>query len=77
MPTSSMKLACGVEYIGTHYCGWQSQKDYIAIQDYIEKAITKSSLYPLCASGLDPFHMNTNNSSISLLERTMQAFSLK
>ena len=41
MPTSSMKLACGVEYIGTHYCGWQSQKDYIAIQDYIEKAITK------------------------------------
>tara|TARA_B110000438_G_scaffold276670_1_gene298646 strand:- start:171 stop:929 length:759 start_codon:yes stop_codon:yes gene_type:complete len=36
-----MKLACGVEYIGTHYCGWQSQKDYIAIQDYIEKAITK------------------------------------
>ena len=40
MSTSAMKLACGVEYIGTQYCGWQSQKDHVAIQDHIEKAIS-------------------------------------
>ena len=41
MSTSAMKLACGVEYIGTQYCGWQSQKDHVAIQDHIEKAISR------------------------------------
>ena len=41
MSTSVTKLACGVEYIGTQYCGWQSQKDHVAIQDHIEKAISR------------------------------------
>jgi tRNA pseudouridine38-40 synthase len=41
MSTSAMKLACGVEYIGTQYCGWQSQKDHVAIQDHLEKAISR------------------------------------
>ena len=39
MPTSALKLACGVEYIGTEYCGWQSQREQITIQGHIEKAI--------------------------------------
>tara|TARA_B100000029_G_scaffold513264_2_gene612243 strand:- start:527 stop:1333 length:807 start_codon:yes stop_codon:yes gene_type:complete len=40
MFSSATKVACGVQYIGTQYCGWQSQKDQKAIQDHIEEAIS-------------------------------------
>jgi len=40
MSSSATKIACGVQYKGTQYCGWQSQKDQKAIQDYIEQAIS-------------------------------------
>ena len=39
MSSSATKVACGVQYKGTQYCGWQSQKDQKAIQDHIEEAI--------------------------------------
>src|SRR5260221_4457662 len=37
-----MRIALGVEYIGTAYSGWQSQKSdqLLTIQDNIEKAIS-------------------------------------
>ena len=40
MSSSATKVACGVQYKGTQYCGWQSQKDQETIQDHIEKAIS-------------------------------------
>ena len=35
----NIKLA--IQYDGTNYCGWQSQKNGVAIQDVIEKALKK------------------------------------
>jgi len=40
MSSPATKVACGVQYKGTQYCGWQSQKDQKAIQDHIEKAVS-------------------------------------
>ena len=40
MTSSATKVACGVQYKGSQYCGWQSQKDQETIQDHIEKAIS-------------------------------------
>ena len=37
MSSSATKVACGVQYKGTQYCGWQSQKDQKAIQDHLEE----------------------------------------
>ena len=39
MTSPATKIACGVQYKGTQYCGWQSQKDQNTIQDHIEKAV--------------------------------------
>lgn len=33
------RIALGVEYDGTHYCGWQSQSNRCGVQDAIETAI--------------------------------------
>ena len=40
MSSPATKVACGVQYKGTQYCGWQSQKDQKAIQDHIEEAVS-------------------------------------
>ncbi len=40
MTSVSTKYACGVEYLGTHYKGWQSQDNQETIQDHIESAIS-------------------------------------
>lgn len=34
-----MRIALGVEYDGTPYCGWQSQANGCGVQDYLETAI--------------------------------------
>jgi tRNA pseudouridine38-40 synthase len=34
-----MRVALGLEYRGTAYCGWQSQPTGCGVQDYVEKAI--------------------------------------
>ena len=40
MTPASTKYACGVEYLGSHYKGWQSQDNQETIQDQIEKALS-------------------------------------
>ncbi|BAC24455.1 truA [Wigglesworthia glossinidia endosymbiont of Glossina brevipalpis] len=37
------KLAAGISYQGNNYCGWQSQKNIISIQEYVELALFKFS----------------------------------
>lgn len=36
-----MRLALGLEYRGTHYCGWQTQLTGCAVQDHLEQALEK------------------------------------
>jgi tRNA pseudouridine38-40 synthase len=37
--TSTMRIALGIEYDGSGFCGWQSQPDGRGIQDAIEQAV--------------------------------------
>ena len=41
MNVGHTKYACGVEYLGTDYKGWQSQDNQETIQDRIESALSK------------------------------------
>ena len=34
-----MRIALGIEYDGTYYCGWQSQANACGVQDFLEAAI--------------------------------------
>jgi tRNA pseudouridine38-40 synthase len=36
-----MRIALGVEYDGSPYCGWQSQTGGCGVQDFVEKAIAQ------------------------------------
>ncbi|MEQ1518106.1 MAG: tRNA pseudouridine(38-40) synthase TruA [Usitatibacteraceae bacterium] len=36
-----MRVALGLEYRGTQYCGWQTQPSACAVQDHLERAIEK------------------------------------
>ena len=36
-----MRVALGLEYRGTNYCGWQTQPAGCAIQDHLERALLK------------------------------------
>lgn len=36
-----MRIALGVEYDGTNFCGWQSQTNLCSVQDALETAIAK------------------------------------
>lgn len=50
------KLALGIEYDGSWYCGWQRQRDAPSIQSYIENAIKKitaESVTVFCAGRTD------------------------
>lgn len=38
-----MRIALGVEYDGTYFCGWQSQPNLCGVQDTLEAAIVKLS----------------------------------
>lgn len=35
-----MRIALGIEYKGTGFCGWQSQASRCGVQDYVERALT-------------------------------------
>ena len=51
-----MKLALGVSYRGTAYCGWQSQPTQPTVQDAVEKALSTFAAVPLrtvCAGRTD------------------------
>lgn len=36
-----MRIALGIEYNGSHYCGWQRQKNAESVQQKVEEAISK------------------------------------
>lgn len=42
-----MRLALGIEYDGTPYCGWQSQPGGCGVQDQLEKALAVMAGHPL------------------------------
>lgn len=41
MTVSATKIACGIEYVGTEYCGWQLQDNNLSIQGVVEDAISR------------------------------------
>lgn len=51
-----MRLALGVEYDGSAYCGWQTQPDACAIQDKLERALSQiagETVRTVCAGRTD------------------------
>ncbi len=42
-----MRVALGVEYDGTHFCGWQSQSNGCGVQDALESAIRFIAQHPI------------------------------
>lgn len=54
--TVTTKIALGIEYDGSNYCGWQRQQQVKSVQAYIESALTKvanESIQIYCASRTD------------------------
>lgn len=45
-----MRIALGLEYDGSKFCGWQSQADGCAVQDSLERALQKLANHPLRVS---------------------------
>jgi tRNA pseudouridine38-40 synthase len=51
-----MRIALGVEYHGTHYYGWQRQKEVPSIQEALEKALSRIANHTIevqCAGRTD------------------------
>lgn len=51
-----MRYALGIEYDGKNYCGWQRQNNVIAVQEKVEKALSKianESIEVVCAGRTD------------------------
>ena len=51
-----MRVALGLEYRGTRYCGWQTQPAGCAVQDHLERALEKflgASVATVCAGRTD------------------------
>ena len=51
-----MKIALGIEYNGTHYFGWQRQRDVKSVQEELEKALSVVANHPvevMCAGRTD------------------------
>lgn len=42
-----MRLALGIEYDGTNYCGWQRQSNVCAVQEKVEQALSKVASSPV------------------------------
>lgn len=51
-----MRIALGLEYRGTAYCGWQTQRSGCGVQDHLERALKKFTGEPIatvCAGRTD------------------------
>lgn len=51
-----MRIALGVEYDGTGFCGWQTQDGVPTVQDVVEKALSRVANHPVqvvCAGRTD------------------------
>jgi tRNA pseudouridine38-40 synthase len=50
------RIALGIEYDGSAFCGWQTQPDRCAVQDALERALTEIAGHPvatICAGRTD------------------------
>lgn len=50
------RIALGVEYLGSHYCGWQFQRHGISVQQVLEQALARVADQPIkvhCAGRTD------------------------
>ena len=50
------KIALGIEYNGSRYCGWQHQHNLLSVQNKLEYALSKIANYPInvfCAGRTD------------------------
>uniref|UniRef100_UPI003F5802D5 tRNA pseudouridine(38-40) synthase TruA n=1 Tax=Vibrio cholerae TaxID=666 RepID=UPI003F5802D5 len=55
-----MRIALGIEYDGTHYYGWQRQREVKSVQEALEKALSKIANHPVevqCAGRTDAGYM--------------------
>ncbi len=53
---SGVKIALGVEYDGSRYCGWQRQRDVASVQASLESALSRVACQPIslfCAGRTD------------------------
>ena len=51
-----MRIVCGIEYDGTGFCGWQTQRGVRTVQETVEAAISKVANHPVrivCAGRTD------------------------
>lgn len=51
-----MRIALGIEYDGTHYYGWQRQREVKSVQEALEKSLSKIANHPVevqCAGRTD------------------------
>jgi tRNA pseudouridine38-40 synthase len=51
-----MRIALGIEYDGTNYCGWQRQNDVCTVQEKVEEALSKIAVHSIrvvCAGRTD------------------------
>ncbi|MGL5799508.1 MAG: tRNA pseudouridine(38-40) synthase TruA [Plesiomonas sp.] len=51
-----MRIALGIEYDGSRYCGWQRQQEVDSVQERLEKALSKVANHPVnvfCAGRTD------------------------
>jgi tRNA pseudouridine38-40 synthase len=51
-----VRIACGIEYDGRNYHGWQKQKNSTSVQEVVEEALTKVANQPIrvvCAGRTD------------------------
>lgn len=56
LETPLHKIALGIEYDGSKYCGWQRQNDVRSVQEKLEKALSKVADEPInvfCAGRTD------------------------
>ena len=44
-----MRIALGVEYDGSRFCGWQSQPDGQTVQDTLQRALSQIAGEPIAA----------------------------
>ena len=42
-----MRLALGLEYEGTHFCGWQTQPSGCSVQDTLDCALAQIAATPV------------------------------
>ena len=50
------RIALGIEYLGSAYCGWQRQQDCLGVQNHLEQALAKIACVPIevfCAGRTD------------------------